>query len=85
MQLVPLERVVAKARAQLQALGCLDCAVFVMTNCRDGAVMARLADELPTMITCEPWRSLILTLALTLSLVMARLADELPTMITCEP
>ena len=41
------------------------------------------------MITCEPLRSLTLTLALTLalalSLVMASLADELPTMITCEP
>jgi len=49
------QSLVRQVQAAQAKMGCESCVVFVMTNCRDGAAMAELAEQLPTMVAYAPW------------------------------
>ena len=52
--LTPLARLVSQTRQALKGLGCADCPVFLMTNCRNLTALAELAVEIPSLRSYEP-------------------------------
>lgn len=53
--LTPLESVIRRTRAALdEQLKCVECPVFLMTNCRNASALLELRESLPTLVTYEP-------------------------------